>query len=110
MPQSLPRLPPWSQSMAEHVALLDFGSNAVRFVHARLSRRGAEFIKEGRVRARLASGPHGSLSQPAIEQTLRAAARFLRGVREFQPRLLAVATASVRDAPNSHDLLDRLGA
>jgi exopolyphosphatase / guanosine-5'-triphosphate,3'-diphosphate pyrophosphatase len=94
--------------MAEHVALLDFGSNAVRFVHARLARGDVEFLHEGRVRARLASGPHGSLSAPAIEQTLRAAGRFLRSVKAYEPRLLAVGTASVRDAPNARALLDRL--
>jgi exopolyphosphatase / guanosine-5'-triphosphate,3'-diphosphate pyrophosphatase len=94
--------------MPENVALLDFGSNAVRFVSARLGRRGAIFDYEGRVRVRLASGPNGSLSSEAIEHTLRAAERFLRRVKPLRPRILAVATASVRDAPNAHELLERL--
>jgi exopolyphosphatase/guanosine-5'-triphosphate,3'-diphosphate pyrophosphatase len=98
--------------MAEYVALLDFGSNAVRFMHARLSRQGVRVLDEARVRTRLASELHGALNRTAIEQSLRGAARFLqraqRSAGDAELRIMAVATASVRDAPNSRDLVDRL--
>jgi exopolyphosphatase/guanosine-5'-triphosphate,3'-diphosphate pyrophosphatase len=94
--------------MPQYIALLDFGSNAVRFVHARLSRSGVRILDESRVRARLASGERGSLNPDSIERSLRAAARFLKRVEGSKPRVLAVATASVRDAPNAQALVDRL--
>ncbi|MEY4579903.1 MAG: hypothetical protein RL701_4606 [Pseudomonadota bacterium] len=94
--------------MPEYIALLDFGSNAVRFVHARLSNRGVRILDTSRVRARLASGDRGALNGEAIEQSLRAAARFLKRVERADQRVLAVATASVRDAPNAQALVGRL--
>jgi len=96
--------------MPQYIALLDFGSNAVRFVHARLSRGGVRILDVSRVRARLASGDRGALNSESIEQCLRAAARFLKRVEPSEPRVLAVATASVRDAPNARALVDRLPA
>jgi hypothetical protein len=94
--------------MAEHLALLDFGSNAVRFVLARVRPDGYRVLDQSRVRTRLAAGPRGELSEPAMEQSLRAAARFLRRVRGKDPRIMAVATASVRDAPNAAGFIARL--
>jgi exopolyphosphatase/guanosine-5'-triphosphate,3'-diphosphate pyrophosphatase len=96
------------RAMAEHLALLDFGSNAVRFMLARLQPAGFRVLAEARVRTRLATGSRGELSEPALEQSLRAAARFLRRVQAKEPRILAVATASVRDAPNAAGLISRL--
>ena len=92
----------------EHIALLDFGSNAVRFVLARVARQGFRVVELSRVRTRLAAGEHGALIEPAIEQTLRAASRFLKRSALKQPRIMAVATASVRDAPNAEALITRL--
>ena len=94
--------------MAEHIALLDFGSNAVRFVHAHLSSRGVRVIDQSRVRARLATGECGALSDDSIARSLHAATLFLKRVERAKLRVLAVATASVRDAPNAEALVDKL--
>jgi exopolyphosphatase/guanosine-5'-triphosphate,3'-diphosphate pyrophosphatase len=73
-------------------------------------------LEEARVRARLASGERGALNPASIDQSLRAATRFLKRAehnthaRSGDLRVLAVATASVRDAPNSADLVDLLPA
>lgn len=96
--------------MAEHIALLDFGSNAVRFVLARVVRSGFRTLDEARVRTRLAVGVRGALDQEAIDHSLRAATRFLRRVHAYEPRVMAVATASVRDAPNAAAFVKRLQA
>jgi exopolyphosphatase/guanosine-5'-triphosphate,3'-diphosphate pyrophosphatase len=77
---------------------------------ARIVRDGFRTLDESRVRTRLAVGARGALSADAIEHSLRAAARFLGRVRRHQPRVMAVATASVRDAPNAQDLLSKLEA
>jgi exopolyphosphatase/guanosine-5'-triphosphate,3'-diphosphate pyrophosphatase len=95
---------------SEHIALLDFGSNAVRFVLARVVRDGFRVVDEARVRTRLAAGDQGALIEPAIEHSLRAATRFLKRGAAREPRVMAVATASVRDAPNADHLLRRLPA
>jgi exopolyphosphatase/guanosine-5'-triphosphate,3'-diphosphate pyrophosphatase len=96
--------------MPEYIVLLDFGSNAVRFVLARVQKRGFRVVDESRLRTRLAVGSRGELSEQAIEHSLRAAQRFLGHARFAQPRIMAVATAAVRDAPNTDSLASRLGA
>lgn len=92
------------------LALLDLGSNAVRFFLAQIV-PGAVFrvLREERVQTRLASGHRGALSASAVRATLEAAHGFLRGApRGENVRVLAVATAAVRDAKNAADLLDPL--
>jgi exopolyphosphatase/pppGpp-phosphohydrolase len=84
--------------MAEYIALLDFGSNAVRFVLARVRKQGFRVVDASRVRTRLAVGKRGELSEDAVAHSLCAAQRFLSRVRHKQPKFMAVATASVRDA------------
>jgi exopolyphosphatase/guanosine-5'-triphosphate,3'-diphosphate pyrophosphatase len=96
--------------MTELVALIDLGSNAARFVVARL-RPGAGFriLTQRRVQTRLGAGRDGLLSQRAVVRTSHATRRFLQGVRrKADPRILAVATAAVRDAPNRDRLLSSL--
>jgi exopolyphosphatase/guanosine-5'-triphosphate,3'-diphosphate pyrophosphatase len=95
--------------MARHLVLLDFGSNAVRFVLARFPPAGGfVVIDESRVRTRLAWGEQGKLNEAALEQNLRAARRFLKRARKHEPDVLAVATATVRDAPTAELLNVRL--
>ena len=93
--------------MAERLAVLDLGSNAVRLVLASVT-PGVEFrvLRQERVQTRLAAHRRGLLPPAGIEQTLRAIKRFLADARRSNPpRVLAVATAAVRDAANADRLL-----
>jgi len=96
--------------MPERVAVLDVGSNAVRLVLARVT-PGVEFrvLRQERVQTRLAGNRRGLLPRAAVEHTIRAVRRFLAEVRRRgSPRVIAVATAAVRDAPNADRLLGTL--
>jgi len=96
--------------MAERLAVLDVGSNAVRLILAGAT-PGVEFrvLRQERVQTRLAADRRGLLPRRAIEETIRAIRAFLTEVRRGNPpRVLAVATAAVRDAPNADRLLGAL--
>jgi len=96
--------------MSERLAVLDLGSNAVRLILARVT-PGVEFrvLRQERVQTRLAGHRRGLLPRAGVRQTLRAVSRFLAEVREdSQPRVVAVATAAIRDAPNADHLLGPL--
>src|SRR5215831_27371 len=96
--------------MSERLAVLDLGSNAVRLILARVT-PGVEFrvLRQERVQTRLAGHRRGLLPRAGVRQTLRAVSRFLAEVREdSQTRVLAVATAAIRDAPNADRLLGPL--
>jgi exopolyphosphatase/guanosine-5'-triphosphate,3'-diphosphate pyrophosphatase len=96
--------------MSERLAVLDLGSNAVRLVLARVI-PDVEFrvLRHERVQTRLAGHRRGLLPRAAVEQTLRAVRSFLARVRDAgPPRVLAVATAAIRDAPNADRLLGAL--
>jgi exopolyphosphatase/guanosine-5'-triphosphate,3'-diphosphate pyrophosphatase len=102
-----PRRPPGT---AELVALLDLGSNASRFLLARVVEGdGFHVLRKERVQTRLGDGSSGRLRRAAVTATLDAVHRFLRRVSRGQsPRVLAIATAAVRDATNRALLLDAL--
>jgi exopolyphosphatase / guanosine-5'-triphosphate,3'-diphosphate pyrophosphatase len=93
------------------LAIVDLGSNAVRFIIARI-RPSARYriLVEDRVPTRLGSGAPGTLPERAIARTLRAVHRFFgEHVRRGRgPRVVAVATSAVRDARNRERLLDPL--
>jgi exopolyphosphatase / guanosine-5'-triphosphate,3'-diphosphate pyrophosphatase len=96
--------------MAERLAVLDVGSNAVRLILAGVT-PGVEFrvLRQERVQTRLGADRRGLLPRRAIEETIRAIRAFLTEVRRGNsPRVLAVATAAVRDAPNADRLLGAL--
>lgn len=96
--------------MAELVAVLDIGSNAARFVLARVN-PGSSYrvLQRARVVTRLAGGKPGTLPRKGVKAVLRGAHRFLRDVRNgAEPRVIAVATSAVRDAENSRRLLGPL--
>jgi exopolyphosphatase/guanosine-5'-triphosphate,3'-diphosphate pyrophosphatase len=96
--------------MAETLALVDLGSNAARFVLARIT-PGVEFriLREERAQTRLAGGARGRLSPAAVDETVTAVGSFLRKVRNVPDlRVQAFATSAVRDAPNSGVLLAAL--
>lgn len=96
--------------MAERIALLDIGSNAARFVLARVvPGTGYRVLEKSRVVTRLAGGQPGTLPRKGVKAILRGARRFLRQVRAGgELRVVAVATAAVRDAENSRRLLGPL--
>jgi len=103
--------------MAELVALLDFGSNAVRFVLARVKPNVAfNVLHQERTQTRLGGGRPGTLPQAAVDETLRAVRHVLREVRRRAkkadqrepPRIIAIATSAVRDADNRDRLLGPL--
>jgi exopolyphosphatase/guanosine-5'-triphosphate,3'-diphosphate pyrophosphatase len=100
--------PPPTRPRAEIVVILEFGTNAVRSMLARIQPGvGFTVLKEAREPTRL--GPRsGRMSSTAIRATLDAVGRFLHNVRERDRRLVAVATAAVREARNASTLLDAL--
>jgi exopolyphosphatase / guanosine-5'-triphosphate,3'-diphosphate pyrophosphatase len=95
---------------SELVALLDIGSNAARFVLARITYGvGYRVLRRARVVTRLAGGTPGTLPRKGVKGVLRGAHRFLKEVRRGRdPRVVAVATSAVRDAKNSRRLLGPL--
>src|SRR3989454_5878556 len=96
--------------MSERLAVLDLGSNAVRLILATVT-PGVDFrvLRQERVQTRLAGHRRGLLPRAGVEQTLKAVSRFLAEVRQgSSPRVLAVATAAIRDAPNADRLLASL--
>jgi exopolyphosphatase/guanosine-5'-triphosphate,3'-diphosphate pyrophosphatase len=96
--------------MSERLAVLDLGSNAVRLILAKVT-PGVEFrvLRQERVQTRLAGHHRGLLPRAGVEQTLHAVSRFLADVRQGSaPRVLAVATAAIRDARNADRLLGPL--
>src|SRR5438445_12749770 len=96
--------------MSARLAVLDRGSNAVRLILATVT-PGVDFrvLRQERVQTRLAGHRRGLLPRAAVDQTLKAVSRFLAEVRQgSSPRVLAVATAAIRDAPNADRLLASL--
>jgi len=94
----------------ELVALLDLGSNASRFVLARVVEgRGFWVLLKERVQTRLGDDRSGRLRRDAVDATLDAVQSFLRRARSGRPpRVVAIATAAVREASNRGLLLDAL--
>src|SRR5262249_58336751 len=92
--------------MAELLALLDFGSNAARFVLASVTPgRGFRVLQEDRVQTRLAGGRGRRLPEHSVRATIEATRRFLCRADTGRPiRVVAVATGAVRDADNAHRL------
>jgi exopolyphosphatase/guanosine-5'-triphosphate,3'-diphosphate pyrophosphatase len=97
--------------MPELFALLDLGSNAARFVLARINPGvGYRVLQKERIQTRLGDGRAGELPPDAVALTLSAVRGFLErlGTNGAPLRLMAVATAAVRDAPNRDCLLQVL--
>src|SRR5215475_5019423 len=96
--------------MSELVALLDLGSNAARFLVARINQGvGYRVLYKERVQTRLGGGRDGELPVDAVDRTLTSVSRFLERVTNgTRPRVLAVATAAIRDASNRDRLLGAL--
>src|SRR5207245_11494643 len=96
--------------MSERLAVLDLGSNAVRLILATVT-PGVDFrvLRQERVQTRLAGHRRGLLPRAAIDQTLKAVSRFLAEMQQgSSPHVLAVTTATIRNAPNTDRLLAAL--
>jgi exopolyphosphatase/guanosine-5'-triphosphate,3'-diphosphate pyrophosphatase len=97
--------------MAELVAVVDLGSTAVRLLLAHIV-PGSDYhvLVQERVATRLGGGAPGTLPRDAVAETLRAVRRFFKrySSRRRGPRIVAVATSAVRDAPNRERLLGPL--
>ena len=97
--------------MPELLAVLDLGSNAARFVLARIHHGvGYRVLQKERIQTRLADGRAGELPPDAVALTLSSVSGFLGrlGINGAPLRVMAVATAAVRDAPNRDCLLQIL--
>jgi exopolyphosphatase/guanosine-5'-triphosphate,3'-diphosphate pyrophosphatase len=96
--------------VVERVALVDLGSNAVRFALAQvIPGRSFRVLQQARAQTRLAAGPRGRLSRSSVAATVAATRRFLGRVIDGRPlRVVAIATSAVRDAANAHRLIEAL--
>jgi exopolyphosphatase/guanosine-5'-triphosphate,3'-diphosphate pyrophosphatase len=96
------------------LAVIDIGSNSGRMIVVRSpSGHHVETLAEARIPLRLASdvASNGRLSARAIERTLDAFVDFLSQARAAGAvRIVAVATAAVRDATNGTELVRRIQA
>jgi exopolyphosphatase/guanosine-5'-triphosphate,3'-diphosphate pyrophosphatase len=97
--------------MPDLLALLDLGSNAARFLLASIEPGvGYRVLRAERVQTRLGGGPRGKLPVDAIELTLASIHRFLGSLgSDARPdRVMAIATAAVREAANRDHLIEAL--
>lgn len=101
--------------MSAPLAVLDIGSNSVRFALLDRGEDGAFFVPSGQkaiCTTRLGKGLDrtGLLSAEAMEATLAACRRFCDQADASGVRAYAYATSAVRDAKNRQELLDALKA
>ena len=101
--------------MSKPVAILDVGSNSVRFALLCRGEDGAFFVPDGRqdiCTTRLGKGldKTGRLSPEAMAATVAACGRFCDRARASGAPAFAYATSAVRDAENRQELLDALKA
>ncbi len=101
--------------MSAPVAILDIGSNSVRFALLDRGDDGAFFVPGGRkdiCTTRLGKGldATGHLSAAAMEATITACRRFCDRAEAANTPAYAYATSAVRDAVNRQELLDALKA
>ena len=99
--------------MSALLAILDIGSNSVRFAILDKGDDGAFFVPDGHkdiCTTRLGKGldQTGCLSAGAMEATLAACRRFCDRADEAGVPAYAYATSAVRDAQNRQELLDAL--
>ena len=94
------------------IGVIDVGSNTVRLVVFRPSAGGAvRAVEERKEVPRLGAGTRadGSLAPEAMERGIATLRRFGQTLGELRvPKVLAVATSAVRDAPNAPDFLGQV--
>ena len=101
--------------MSAPLAILDIGSNSVRFAFLTRGDDGAFFVPDGRKEictTRLGKGldTTGRLSLEAMEATIIACRRFCDKADAAGAPAYAYATSAVRDAQNRQELLNALKA
>lgn len=100
--------------MHEHLAAIDVGSNAIRMAVARLENQGKlETVENTRVPVRLGKDVFtlGYFTEETIQMAIGAFLRFRNLAQVFDVKQIrAVGTSALRDASNSHILIDRIAS
>ena len=101
--------------MSASLAVLDIGSNSVRFAFMDRGSDGAFFVPDGRKEictTRLGKGLYktGCLAPGPMAATIQACRQFCDKAGTAGARAFAYATSAVRDAQNRQELLDALKA
>lgn len=96
------------------MAIIDLGSNTTRMLIIEVTRNGAyHLVEEDKGVVRLSEDmlPDGTIKEPAFKRTV-AAMRLFKGVCDYHgvSKIIAVATAAVREASNQKEFLDHLKA
>ena len=99
--------------MPKRVAVVDIGSNSARVViFQRTSRYGFHLIAQKKASVRISENSYsngGKLQKEAIERTVEALKSFKEIIKDYKARkVLIVATAAVRNAPNKSDFLQKV--
>lgn len=96
----------------ERIGIIDIGSNSVRLVIIDIKENRAHHLIENLKRTvRLRSGvdPQGFLTEQGIANAVETIALFVKFCQARQvKRIIAVATAAVRQAANGRVLVDRI--
>jgi exopolyphosphatase/guanosine-5'-triphosphate,3'-diphosphate pyrophosphatase len=100
--------------MHEHIAAIDIGSNAIRMAVARFDNQGnITTVENSRVPVRLGKDAFslGYFSEETIQMALGTFLRFRNIAQVFDVKQCrAVATSAMREAANSHILIDRVAS
>jgi exopolyphosphatase/guanosine-5'-triphosphate,3'-diphosphate pyrophosphatase len=100
--------------MHEHLAAMDVGSNAIRMAVARLENQGKlETVENSRVPVRLGKDAFtlGYFTEETIQMAIGAFLRFRNLAQVFEVKQIrAVGTSALREASNSHILIDRIAS
>ncbi|PWH14654.1 MAG: exopolyphosphatase [Anaerolineae bacterium] len=100
--------------MHEHLAAIDIGSNAIRMAVARIENQGNfEIVESTRVPVRLGKDAFtlGYFTEETIQMAIGAFLRFRNLAQVFEVKQIrAVGTSALREASNSHLLIDRIAA
>ncbi len=99
--------------MPKRVAIIDIGSNSSRVViFQRTSRYGFHLIAQKKATVRVSEGSfinNGYLQEKAIERTINALKVFKTIIKDYKAKkVLAVATAAVRNAPNRYHFIKKV--
>ena len=99
--------------MPKRVAIVDIGSNSARVViYQRTSRFGFHLIAQQRASVRVSEGSFengGELQEEAIDRAILSLKHFKNIIDEYKARkIIVVATASVRNAPNRYEFISRV--
>ncbi len=104
--------PPSPASRRHQVAVMDLGANTARLVLFRQDPEGGfRASLEAKESPRLGHeiGPDGTLARAAMDRGVQSMIRFRRLLKAWgDPRVIAVATSAVREAPNRSVFLDRV--